>query len=105
MKARGFGRIINVAFAHALVASPFKSAYVAAKHGILGLTKTVALKAAAHGVTCNANPRDGQGSGSVERSSFVTFLWRPAHRQVRIARGGRSHGGVPVQRCGGLDHR
>ncbi len=54
MKARGFGRIINVASAHALVASPFKSAYVAAKHGILGLTKTVALELAEHGVTCNA---------------------------------------------------
>jgi 3-hydroxybutyrate dehydrogenase len=54
MKARGWGRIINTASAHALVASPFKSAYVAAKHGIAGLTKTVALEAAAHGVTCNA---------------------------------------------------
>src|SRR5437764_5201183 len=49
MKERGFGRIINVASAHALVASPFKSAYVAAKHGILGLTKTVALEAARSG--------------------------------------------------------
>ncbi len=54
MKARGFGRIINVASAHALVASPFKSAYVAAKHGIAGLTKTVALEGAEHGVTANA---------------------------------------------------
>jgi 3-hydroxybutyrate dehydrogenase len=54
MKARGFGRIINVASAHALVASPFKSAYVTSKHGLLGLTKTVALEAAAHGVPCNA---------------------------------------------------
>lgn len=54
MKSRGYGRIINVASAHALVASPFKSAYVAAKHGILGLTKTVALELAEHGVTCNA---------------------------------------------------
>jgi len=54
MKARGFGRIINIASAHALVASPFKSAYVAAKHGIAGLTKTVALEAAEHGVTANA---------------------------------------------------
>lgn len=54
MKARGWGRIINVASAHALVASPFKSAYVAAKHGIAGLTKTVALEAADHGVTVNA---------------------------------------------------
>jgi len=54
MKARKWGRIINTASAHALVASPFKSAYVAAKHGIAGLTKTVALEAATHGVTCNA---------------------------------------------------
>lgn len=54
MKAAGWGRIINVASAHALVASPFKSAYVAAKHGVLGLTKTVALEGAEHGVTCNA---------------------------------------------------
>lgn len=54
MKSRQWGRIINVASAHALVASPFKSAYVAAKHGVLGLTKTVALEAAEHGVTVNA---------------------------------------------------
>ena len=54
MKDNGFGRIINVASAHGLVASPFKSAYVAAKHGIVGLTKTVALEGAEHNVTCNA---------------------------------------------------
>jgi len=54
MKARGWGRIVNIASAHALVASPFKSAYVAAKHGIAGLTKTVALETAEHGVTVNA---------------------------------------------------
>ncbi len=54
MKANGFGRIINVASAHGLVASPYKSAYVAAKHGIIGLTKTVALEGAEHNVTCNA---------------------------------------------------
>ena len=54
MKARKWGRIINIASAHGLVASPFKSAYVAAKHGIVGLTKTVALEAAEFGVTCNA---------------------------------------------------
>jgi 3-hydroxybutyrate dehydrogenase len=54
MKARKWGRIINIASAHALVASPFKSAYVAAKHGVLGLTKTVALETAEHGITVNA---------------------------------------------------
>ena len=54
MKQKGWGRIINTASAHALVASPFKSAYVAAKHGIAGLTKVVALEGAQHGVRCNA---------------------------------------------------
>ena len=54
MKARGFGRIINVASAHGLVASPFKSAYVTAKHGVIGLTKTIALEGAEFGVTSNA---------------------------------------------------
>ncbi len=54
MKERGYGRIINIASAHALVASPFKSAYVAAKHGIAGLTKTVALEVAESGITVNA---------------------------------------------------
>jgi 3-hydroxybutyrate dehydrogenase len=53
MKEKGWGRIINTASAHSLVASPNKSAYVAAKHGIAGLTKTVALEAAAAGVTVN----------------------------------------------------
>lgn len=54
MKARGWGRIINIASAHGLVASPFKSAYVAAKHGVMGLTKTVALEVAENGVTANS---------------------------------------------------
>jgi 3-hydroxybutyrate dehydrogenase len=54
MKQGGWGRIINLASAHALVASPYKSAYVAAKHGIAGLTKTVALETAVHNITCNA---------------------------------------------------
>jgi len=54
MKQRKWGRIINIASAHALVASPFKSAYVAAKHGVAGLTKTIALETAIFGVTCNA---------------------------------------------------
>ena len=54
MKAQGRGRIVNMASAHGLVASPFKSAYVAAKHGIVGFTKTVALALAQDNITCNA---------------------------------------------------
>jgi 3-hydroxybutyrate dehydrogenase len=54
MRARGYGRIINIASAHGLVGSPFKAAYVAAKHGIVGLTKVVALETAEDGITCNA---------------------------------------------------
>jgi len=54
MKARKWGRIVNIASAHALVASPFKSAYVAAKHGLLGFTKTIALEGAQFGITANA---------------------------------------------------
>jgi 3-hydroxybutyrate dehydrogenase len=54
MKAAGWGRIINLASVHGLIASPYKSAYVAAKHGVLGLTKTVGLEGAEYGVTCNA---------------------------------------------------
>ena len=54
MKASGWGRIVNVASAHGLRASPNKSAYVAAKHGVVGLTKTIALELAGKGVTCNA---------------------------------------------------
>ena len=53
MKEQGWGRIINTASAHSLTASPFKSAYVAAKHGIAGLTKTLALELAEHGITAN----------------------------------------------------
>ena len=54
MKERGWGRIINVASAHGLIASPFKSTYVAAKHGMVGLSKTIALEVAESGITCNA---------------------------------------------------
>jgi 3-hydroxybutyrate dehydrogenase len=53
MKKAGWGRVINVASAHGLVASPFKSAYVASKHGIVGFTKSVALEVAEHNITCN----------------------------------------------------
>ncbi len=54
MRAKGWGRIVNVASAHGLTASPYKSAYIAAKHGIVGLSKTVALETAGQGITCNA---------------------------------------------------
>jgi 3-hydroxybutyrate dehydrogenase len=54
MRAAGWGRIVNIASAHGLTASPYKSAYVAAKHGLVGLTKTAALECAGQGITCNA---------------------------------------------------
>ena len=54
MREKGWGRIINIASAHGLTASPFKSAYVAAKHGLVGLTKTIALESAEENITCNA---------------------------------------------------
>lgn len=54
MRAKGWGRVINIASAHGLTASPYKSAYVAAKHGVVGLTKTAALETAGQGITCNA---------------------------------------------------
>lgn len=54
MKAKNWGRIINLASVHGMVASPFKSAYVAAKHGVLGLTKTTALEVVDFNITCNA---------------------------------------------------
>ena len=54
MKERGWGRIVNMSSIHGLIASPYKSAYIAAKHGLIGLTKTVALEAGEYGVTANA---------------------------------------------------
>ena len=54
MKAQGRGRIVNIASAHGLVASPFKSAYVAAKHGVVGFTKAMGVELARSGITCNA---------------------------------------------------
>ncbi len=54
MKRRGWGRIVNIASVHGLVASPFKAAYCAAKHGLVGLTKVIALETAKTGITCNA---------------------------------------------------
>ena len=54
MRKKGWGRVVNIASAHGLTASPFKSAYIAAKHGLVGLSKTVALETAGQGITCNA---------------------------------------------------
>ncbi|SFM23411.1 3-hydroxybutyrate dehydrogenase [Shimia aestuarii] len=54
MRKRGWGRVVNIASAHGLTASPFKAAYVAAKHGVVGMTKTVALETAEEPITCNA---------------------------------------------------
>jgi 3-hydroxybutyrate dehydrogenase len=54
LKARGWGRIVNISSVHGLVASPHKCAYVSAKHGLIGLTRTAALEGAAHGITVNA---------------------------------------------------
>ena len=54
MRAKGWGRVVNVASAHGLTASPYKSAYVAAKHGVVGLSKVTALETAGQGITCNA---------------------------------------------------
>jgi 3-hydroxybutyrate dehydrogenase len=54
MKAQGWGRVVNIASIHALVASPFKSGYITAKHGLVGLTRTAALEGGEHGITVNA---------------------------------------------------
>ena len=54
MRADGWGRVINIAYAHGLTASPYKSAYITAKHGVVGLTKTIGLETAQEPITCNA---------------------------------------------------
>jgi 3-hydroxybutyrate dehydrogenase len=82
MKARGWGRIINIASAHGLVASPYKSAYVAAKHGVIGLTKTIALEGAEFGITANA--------------ICPGYVWTPLVEQ-QIADQAKSHG-IPRDR-------
>lgn len=68
MKTQNYGRIINISSAHGIIASPNKSAYVAAKHGIVGLTKVVALETAEMNITCNSIC-----PGYVETSSKIIF--------------------------------
>ena len=84
MKERKYGRIINIASAHGLVASPFKSAYVAAKHGIIGLTKTVALEGATFNVRCNAISPGYVLTGLVENQIPDTMKARNMTREQVI---------------------
>ena len=119
MKARKWGRIVNIASAHALVASPYKSAYVAAKHGVAGLTKTVALEVATQGITMNAICPGYVWTPLVERQIPDTAKARGHHRgagdqrrtaaraadeEVRAGRRGRCADAVPRERRGGFDY-
>ena len=85
MKAQKWGRIINTASAHSLVASPFKSAYVAAKHGLAGLTKTVALELATFGVTANCISPGYVWTPLVERQVPDTMKARNMTREQVIS--------------------
>ena len=120
MKQKGWGRIVNIASAHALVASPFKSAYVAAKHGIAGLTKTIALEVAEHGITVNAIcpgyvltplvekqiPDHAKARGISEEAVMRDVLLGGAADQAlrRTDRDRRAHG-IPVRRRSRLADR
>jgi 3-hydroxybutyrate dehydrogenase len=84
MKQRKYGRIIQIASAHALVASPFKSAYVAAKHGVLGLTRTIALEGAAFNVRCNAICPGYVHTALVEKQIPATMQARSMSREQVI---------------------
>ena len=84
MKKRGWGRIINTASAHSLVASPFKGAYVAAKHGLTGLTKTVALELATSGITANCISPGYVSTPLVERQIPDTMKARNMTREQVI---------------------
>ena len=115
-----WGRIINTASAHSLVASPNKSAYVAAKHGIAGLTKTVALEAARDGVTVNCispgyvwttlvenqipDTMKARGLTREQVMNDVLLAAQPTKRFVTPG-GSRRAGRLPVPRRGRLDHR
>ena len=86
MKERRWGRIINIASAHGLVASPFKSAYVAAKHGIVGLTKVVALEGAEYGVTCQRRSAPATSGRRWSRSRSTTRRRRTTSPRDEVIR-------------------
>src|SRR3546814_2141927 len=83
MRKKGWGRIIATASAHSLVASPFKSAYVAAKHGLAGLTKTVAIEVADAGITANCIRSEEHTSElqSLMRISYAVFCLKKKKKQ------------------------
>ena len=120
MYERGWGRVINISSVHGLRASPFKSAYVTAKHGLEGLSKVIALEGAPHGVTSNCvNPAyvrtplvekqiadQARRHGIGEDEVVERIMLDPGGRQAagRARRGGRAGGGA--LRAGvGVDHR
>ena len=120
MKKKKWGRIVNVASAHALVASPFKSAYVASKHGIAGLTKTVALEVAEQGITVNAvcpgyvlTPLVEKQIPDTARARGITedevrrdvLLASQPDEEVRHGRAGGRFRDVPVLERRRFDHR
>ena len=119
MKKSKWGRIINICSAHSLRASPFKCAYVSAKHGLAGFTKTVALELAEHGVTSNAIspgfvwtplvekqiPDLAKSENITEDAGQTAGAVAPADQPVRDGRAGCRARGVPGQRGRGLHHR
>ena len=119
MRKTGWGRIVNVASAHGLVASPFKAAYVAAKHGVVGLTKVTALETAEENITCNAICPGYVWTPLVEAQiEGREVAWDPARggdprrasraaaeQALRDRRGDRRADGLPHERSRGFDHR
>ena len=120
MKARKWGRIINTASAHSLVASPFKSAYVSAKHGLAGLTKTVALEVATFGITVNCispgyvwtplvekqipDTMKARGMTAEQVKRDVLLAAQPTKEFVTVERSRRARG-LSVLGCRQGDHR
>ena len=114
-----WGRIINIASAHGLVASPFKSAYVTAKHGMVGLTKVTALETAEQGITCNAvcrlrlyAPRRGADRGPSKGTWYPARAGHPrcsaratAEQTFRHGRGARRPCRLPRERRCSIHHR